>query len=94
MPDNSCPLCGSALQTEPQPSQRHDAYIHECPRCGQYRLSYDIRNDQRFDTARHLISAWIRRQNKLGNPNPFVGQADDLNDWFNELSRMGFSHVL
>lgn len=89
MPDNSCPLCGSTLQREPKPSQHYDASIYECPGCGQYRLSYDIRNDQRFDSAKHLTSAWIRRQHKLGTDNPLVGQSDGSGDWFDNLRRAG-----
>lgn len=90
MPDNSCPLCGSTLQREPEPSQHYDASIYECPRCERYSLSYSIRHDQRFDTAKHLISAWIRRQHKLGNDNPFIGQSDGSVDWFDNLQRAGF----
>jgi hypothetical protein len=78
------------LQREPKPSQRYDASTYECQRCGQYRLSYDIRNDQRFDAVKHLISAWIRQQHKLGEYNPLVRPSDSGGDWFDNLQRAGF----
>jgi len=91
MSDNLCPLCGSILQREPRPSEHHhDASIYECPKCGKYRLSDYIKSDQRFDTAKHLISAWIRRQHKLGAYNPLVGQSDGSENWFDNLQRAGF----
>lgn len=91
MPDNSCPLCGSTLVRESEPSQHYiDASNYECPRCEKYRLSYYIKNDERFDTVKHLISAWIRRQHKLGEYNPLVGQSDSSGDWFDNLQRAGF----
>lgn len=90
MADNSCPICGSTLQSEPKPSQHFAATVHQCPRCGQYRLSHHIQHDQRFDTAKHLISAWIRHQHKLGEYNPLVGQSDGSGDWFDNLQRAGF----
>ena len=91
MPDNSCPLCGSTLVSESKPSQHYiDASNYECPRCGKYRLSDYIKNDERFDAVKHLISAWIRRQHKLGEYNPLIRPSDDNDDWFVNLQRAGF----
>lgn len=91
MPDSLCPLCRSTLKSGPTPSQHHyDASTYVCPICGVYRLSYDIRIDQRLDAAKHLISAWIRQQHKLGEHSPFVGQTDGSGDWFDNLERAGF----
>ena len=90
-PDNSCPLCGSTLVSESEGSQHYvDVCNYECPRCGKYRLSDYIKDEQRFDAAKHLISAWIRRQQKLGLYNPLVRQSDDNSDWFDNLQRAGF----
>ena len=91
-PDNSCPVCGSALRSEPKPSEHFAATVYQCPRCGQYRLSHRVQHDQRFDTVKHLISAWIIHQHKLGEYNPLVGQTDDSGDWFDNLQRAGFPH--
>lgn len=90
MPDNSCPVCGSALLNQPSVSQHYDAFLYDCPRCGNYTLSDFIRFHQGFDTNRYLISAWIRRQNKIGNHYPFVGQGDGSGNWFDNLQRAGF----
>ena len=91
MPDNSCPLCGSTLVSESKDSQHYiDASDYECPRCGKYRLSDYIKDDERFDAVKHLISAWIRRQHKLGEYNPLVRQSDGNGDWFDNLQRAGF----
>lgn len=90
MPDNLCPVCESTLSKPAKPSQHYDATIYECPRCGGYRLSYIVSVDKDFDTTKHLISAWIRRQNNLGNPYPFVGEIDGSGDWFDNLRRAGF----
>lgn len=89
MPDDLCPVCGSTLLRPPTPSHDYDATIYECPRCGGYRLSYIIKVHKDFDTVKHLISAWIRRQNNLGNRYPFVGQVDGGGDWFDNLRRAG-----
>jgi hypothetical protein len=90
MPDNSCPICGSILSSQPSVSEHYDASLYDCPRCGNYTLSDLIRFHESFDTNKHLISAWIRRQNNLGNWYPFVGQIDDVGNWFDNLQRAGF----
>ena len=77
--------------SESEGSQHYvDVCNYECPRCGKYRLSDYIKDEQRFDAAKHLISAWIRRQQKLGLYNPLVRQSDDNSDWFDNLQRAGF----
>jgi len=77
--------------SESEASQHYiDAYNYECPICGKYRLSDYIKDDERFDAVKHLISAWIRRQHKLGEYNPLVRPSDDDDDWFVNLQRAGF----
>jgi len=94
MPNNSCPVCGNTLLSQPRPSQDYDASIYECPRCGGYRLDYTIKIHERFDTNKYLISSWIRRQNNLGNRYPYVGpsvgQLDDCSKWLDNLQHAGF----
>lgn len=92
MSDSSCPVCGSTLPSEPSVSQDYDASIYKCPRCGGYLLSDFVKIHKDFDTNKHLTSAWIRRQNNLGNRYPFVGgdQIDGIGKWFGNLQRAGF----
>jgi len=89
---NSCPLCGNTLLSQPSVSEHYDASLYDCPRCGNYTLSNLIRFHEGFDTNKHLISAWIRRQNNLGNWYPFVGvgQIDGISNWFDNLQHAGF----
>jgi len=90
MPDNLCPVCGSTLLGQTSVLDHYDASLYECQRCGKYVLSDFVRLHVDFDANKHLISAWIRRQNKLGNDYPFVGQSDGIGNWFDNLQRAGF----
>lgn len=92
MTDNLCPVCGSTLSRPPSSMPDYDASFYDCPRCGVYRLDYFVKLHKDFDANKQLISAWIRRQNKLGNRAPFVGvgQIDGMSKWFDNLQRAGF----
>jgi hypothetical protein len=94
MPDNSCPVCGSTLLDQPKVSQCLDTYFYDCPRCGKYGLNDLVKFTEGFDSNKYLISAWIRRQNKLGNRYPSIGiaQGGDIRNWFDnlDLHRAGF----
>jgi hypothetical protein len=90
MEDSICPVCENTLSEITRIQQNFDASLYSCPRCGQFMLNSFTINTDDFKTSKHLISAWIRRQNKLGNKYPFVAQKEGTTNWFDNLKRMGF----
>ena len=93
MPDEQCPICSSLLRENPRIHQHYDAKIFDCPQCGKYILEElaDVNGD--LHNSKQLISAWIRRENKRGEP-PFIGVGFFEEDWFKNLHNMGFPQTV
>lgn len=70
--ETTCPLCSSTLKNPSRYSQHGDAEYFDCPRCGTYLLDGYTKHDSRLGKNKHLVSAWIRRQHKLGTEIPIV----------------------
>jgi len=94
MPVGQCPICNRALTEDPIPSSYIDAPLYKCTKCGEFLFSRYTSSISGFDDSRQLISAWIRRQNKLGNNYPFVAKGDTTGIWFKDLRRMGFPQTV
>jgi hypothetical protein len=67
---------------------------YDCKRCGRFRLDIHFMPNNfpgLFDDVRHLVSAWIRRQNKMGLV-PLVGEDKNAyrEEWLAEFRQMGF----
>jgi hypothetical protein len=73
-------------------------YFCECDVCGTYRYSELLLKSQHFLAVRHLVSAWIRRQNDAGLMYPFVpnGANDHASagKWFDNLIYEGFPNTV
>ncbi|HUV45121.1 MAG TPA: hypothetical protein VMW13_09865, partial [Dehalococcoidales bacterium] len=65
MSDTQCPVCSSALAEPPSARQNTDASLYKCPQCGNFIFSGYTKLEPGFNDSKHLISAWIRRQNEL-----------------------------
>jgi len=67
---------------------------YHCRRCGYFDLdnTLAITRNASFERARHLVSAWVIRQNKSGITSPVVGKGMDLtrDDWPLQFEHMGF----
>ena len=74
--ETTCPLCSSTLKNPSRYSQHGDAEYFDCPRCGTYLLDGYTKHDSRLGKNKHLVSAWIRRQHKLGTEIP-IGHGID-----------------
>jgi len=93
----NCPICGEhCLRREPGPRsmQTFSVVEYDCKRCGRFRIDIRFPPDtfpKLFDDVRHLISAWIRRQNKMGLV-PLVGEGKDVyrEEWLMGFRQMGF----
>ena len=84
-----CPVCNDSLLYYGPKSLEHfiGRYRCSCYRCG----TYDIEDRRDFGDSRHLVSAWIRRQNNMGIKYPMVGGTKGhMDDWLSELGHMGF----
>jgi len=91
-----CPICGDLLQEKPIPLFERDATRYNCPRCGKFDADLLYLLDRELSRKRHLVSAWIRRQNKIGIRYPFVPpvSADSAADWYQTLENMGFPQTI
>ncbi len=66
----------------------------KCERCGEYQIGIRLASSQAWDEVRHLVSAWIRRENKAGRI-PNIASGEDFNyiyspDWAEQFKHMGF----
>lgn len=91
----TCPICNDPhLEETPTPLPNYNRNKYKCKRCGTFGLDNFLEtiNNPYFDRVRHLVSAWIRQQNKLGVLNVVVGQGMDVEreDWPLAFERMGF----
>jgi nucleoside 2-deoxyribosyltransferase len=91
----SCPICedNSGLNYRMLDGW---AFQFECPRCGKYKIDHvlvSVKNPP-WGEVWHLVSAWIRRQNKAGLI-PTIPEGVDINvmyspGWAEQFRHMGF----
>ena len=89
----NCPVCdGRYLEEEVDPFlTRRKRYT--CKRCGTYEFDkFLVEGNPDFDRVRHLISAWIRRQNDSGIFPVVVGSGMNTQDikWPQQFEYMWF----
>ncbi len=91
-----CPICSDQLQEQPRVLQNKDATRFNCSRCGTFDADRLSLADSEFSSRRHLVSAWIRRQNKIGIKYPFVPPTspDPAINWYRTLENMGFPQTI
>jgi hypothetical protein len=94
-PQRNCPICSEDYLSEaPESLQYMDGKRYHCRRCGYFDLDNTLveTRNARFERARHLVSAWVIRQNKSGIAFPVVGKGMDLtrDDWPLQFEHMGF----
>ncbi len=94
MPAVQCPLCSKTLTETHSVLQDMDASVYKCPQCGQFIYSDYTGLLPDFENSKQLISAWVRRQNKLGNNYPIVAKDDTTGIWFQKLRSMGFPQTV
>lgn len=92
-----CPICEESYFTA-EPLQSFPGWRFQCERCGKFRI-YDefvMGKNQPWSKVRHLVSAWIRRENKAGIV-PIVGQGATSDQqlfspewWSDQFAHMGF----
>lgn len=89
MSTTNCPVCGTELQETPTNLENKDASRYKCKRCGSYEASDFVFADTEFESRKHLVSAWIRRQNRMGERFPMVGvsKAESTDNWFVNLEK-------
>jgi nucleoside 2-deoxyribosyltransferase/predicted RNA-binding Zn-ribbon protein involved in translation (DUF1610 family) len=88
-----CPICGENYVKQ----RRQDdvnVYQYECERCGSFEISrvdvgYSQSKECPWRESRHLISAWIRREN-ISGVTPFIGKGVIMKDWIEQLKHAGF----
>jgi len=92
-----CPVCGEPLKFGISPYRTGEFYYCQCKRCGNFSFSDSLVGIPDFPKVRHLVSAWIRRQNKAGIKIPLI--PPDNNDpsivnWLNGLQYAGFPQTV
>lgn len=93
MSNTQCPVCSSELVRPSTTHEKYDAEKYDCPQCGKYALEEFAERNREFYVNKQLISAWIRLQNKRNNY-PFIGDNFPEEDWFKNLSNMGFPQTV
>lgn len=89
----TCAICGDAIDREPM--HYNSALLWcECRRCGTFLYDRNALTRESFGRNRHLVSAWIRRQNSAGVRDPVVPPIttswEDVDKWFDALQYDGF----
>lgn len=87
-----CPICDEELLEVPVPSQHRNVTRYRCTRCGDFEASDYALKDPKLKEVWPLVSAWVHRENKMGNKYPLVGGSADspAGSWFQSLEYMGF----
>ena len=63
----NCPVCNEPYLQDKRPSEQYaDAHMFDCKRCGKFRCNNTYLRSANFIKYRHLVSAWIRRENDMG----------------------------
>jgi hypothetical protein len=89
----NCPVCEESLIQEPEPLKNKNGESCVCPRCGSFHYLKQALQGEIFQQNRHLISAWIRRQNDIGIHRPFVpsvNKLEEVDEWYKSLKYQGF----
>ncbi|MFZ5910882.1 MAG: hypothetical protein ACOYYU_12780 [Chloroflexota bacterium] len=93
-----CPICGDNYLINSKPLESFPGVRNECERCGTYKIDRVLiyPGDPPWAKVRHLVSAWVRRENK-GGITPIVGkgvttieQASNPEWWVNQYLNLGF----
>lgn len=67
---HACPVCNLEVQRA-APQSSSDLETVTCPRCGQFAYDSELEDaeltNKSFDPLRHLLSAWIYRENRNGH---------------------------
>ena len=91
--NSPCPICDENYIKNADPNGLMSEI--DCARCGKYKIGRRLLDDKPWQDVGHLVSAWIRRENKSGFT-PVVG-ADVLGDnidspewWSTRFKHMGF----
>lgn len=91
-----CPICG---ENYPQNSIKELPggllFEYNCERCGKYKISRKLIDDHDHPwlEIKHLVSAWVRRENRAGI-SPTIEVGADVNEWVNQFRRMGFPETI
>ncbi len=98
-PQPTCPVCGEPIAREPVAREHlFDFLLCECKRCGAFRYLRPALKSPNFNDVRHLVSAWIQRQNRAGVRTPLVPadtrDAESMNKWFEQLKYAGFPQTV
>jgi hypothetical protein len=97
----NCPICEGNIVTRHERSENLPwVFKIECERCGKFKISDLFIEDKNppWRDVRHFVSAWIRRQNKMGQI-PMIDEAEDastlfLPEWADQFRHMGFPETI
>ncbi len=93
----ACPICNEINFSKERELESGKIRIN-CERCGKYDIAreYAVLGSKPWSEVSHLVSAWIRRENKakIGIPDPTLGarihDVDSPEWWSNQFTHMGF----
>lgn len=90
-----CPICLDDSLESSNELEKKMANRYKCRRCGNFISDELTLRDSNLAKVRHLVSAWIRRQNKWGKTPAFP---DDIEGppgkWFQNLEHFGFPQTV
>ena len=92
-----CPICGENYLISSKSLESFPGFRNNCERCGTYDIDQVLvgLKDKPWLNVRHLVSAWVSRENKAGIT-PNIGKSATLEDisnpewWKNKFRYMGF----
>lgn len=92
----NCPICRESYILG-KPKVDHWRLTYDCERCGKYTIDDALASDENPPWAeiRHLVSAWVRRENKAGVI-PTIAHSEGMYapEWANQFKQMGFPETM
>jgi hypothetical protein len=94
----TCPICGENYVRESRSLLSGTIERYFCERCGSFDIDHQLSNlgKKPWNEVRHLVSGWIRKENKAGVTNPIVAGGASFAEitspewWSEQFEHLGF----
>jgi len=92
-----CPICGEKLlRTTHDQTRSAESFdeLYECDRCGAFTFEQGKKLPRSLDSYRHLVSAFVYRENRRKNRPAFFAKDFTASGWIERFQRMGFPETV
>ena len=94
----TCPICGENYVRDSRLLENGVTIYHQCDRCGSFYIDHTLTNlgVTPWNAVKHLVSAWVRRENRTSNTIPIIAKGASWADvsspewWESQFTYLGF----